>query len=225
MKNLKLLSVLLIVFILASISIGCTKKDAVKSTNEETVINNNSYTTESVTNTFDTKIYEEDLSLELTYPQIKGLENKELENKINETIKGEFLGIQSSLWAEANVVDESFEITSKTPDILSIKYNYITSPDNISKYEFFETININMKNGKLIRIQNLFNSEESVEKVKSIVDNIIKNQNFNIKNPIGNTNIYENIYFTDKNMIIYYENDELVEIEVPLNKILEYINI
>jgi len=225
MKNFKSISILLILLVGTFLSVGCTKQDNVNSTNENVVSNNNSYTTESVTNIFNTTIYEEDVSLEITHPQIKGLENKELENKINETIKDEFLGVQSLLAAETNVVDESFEIISKTPDILSIKYNYVTSNDNIKKYEHFETININMKNGESIEIQNLFKSEESVEKVQSIVEDIIKNQNLNIENPIGNEDIYEEIYFKDENMIIYDRNNDSSEIAVPLNEILDYINI
>lgn len=225
MKNFKSISILLILLVGTLLSVGCTKQDNVNSTNENVVSSNNSYTTESVTNTFNTTIYEEDVSLEITYPQIKEHPNEELKNKINETIKDEFLDNKTLLSAEANVVDENFEILSKTSSILSIKYNYVTSPDNISNYEFFETININMKNGKLIKIQNLFNSEESVEKVKSIVDNIIKTQNLNIQNPIGNKDIYEDIYFTDENMIIYDKNNDSDEITVPLNEILDYINI
>lgn len=225
MKNFKLLSILLIVFMVASVSIGCTKKNSVNSSKEEKSLDNNSYTIETVTNTFNTTIYEEDISLEITYPQIKELENKELEIKINTTIKDEFLGIQSLLTAEANVVDYNFEVTSKTSNILSIKYNILTSPDNIEKYEFFETINVNIKNGKLIEMQKLFKSEESVEKVRLIVDDIIEREDLNIENPIGNEDIYEDIYFTDKNMIIFDRSDQSVEIIVPLIDVLDYINI
>ncbi|WFD10718.1 hypothetical protein [Tepidibacter hydrothermalis] len=225
MKNFKLLSILLIIFMVASLSIGCSNKDDVNSSQEEKSLDSNSYTTQTVTNSFTTTIYEEDISLKITYPQINELANKELETKVNTTIKDEFLGIQSLLAAEANVVDDSFEITSKTADILSIKYNIVTSPDNIKKYSYFETININMKNGNLIEMKKLFNSEESVEKIKSIVDDIIEKEDLNIENPIGNENIFENIYFTDKNMIIFDRNDQSVEIKVPLNKIMDYINI
>ncbi len=229
MKNFKKISCIMI-FLLALLSVGCSEKDIVKGTDvdintkQENISSNSSYEVESVTNTFKTNIYEEDVDLEITYPQIKKLKDKEFQNTINETIKNEFLSYKEVLTSEGNVIDESVEITSKTDNILSIKYHFVNKPDDVEFHEEIN-ININMKNGKLIYADNLFKSEESVEKVKSIVDDIIKNENLNIENPIGNENIYEDIYFTDKDMIIYDINAKDIEIKVPLDKILNYINI
>lgn len=198
--------------------------DVSSNAKQENVLNDNSYEVEFITNIFKTKIYEEDVDLEITYPQIKGLEDKELQNSINETIKDKFLSYNEVLTSEGNVIDESLEITSKTDNVLSIKYNFVNKPDDVEFHEEIN-ININMKNGKLINAENLFKSEESIEKVKSIVDDIIKNENLNVENPIGNENIFERIYFTDKNLIIYNINDESTEIKVPLDEISDYINI
>lgn len=229
MKNLKKISCI-ILFLIALLSVGCSKKDITNSTNldssakQQNVLDDNSYEVESVTNTFKTKICDEDVDLEITYPQIEGLEDKELQNSINETIKNEFLSYNEVLASEGNVIDEKLEITSKTDNILSIRYKFVNKPDDVEFHEEID-ININMKNGKLIYSDNLFKSEESVEKVKSIVDDIIKNENLNVENPIGNENTYEDIYFTDKNLVIYNINDENTEIKVPLDEISDYINI
>ncbi|WFD10582.1 hypothetical protein [Tepidibacter hydrothermalis] len=229
MKNLKKVSCI-IIFLLSLLSVGCSNNDVVnsndvdKSSKQENISSNNSYEVESVTNTFKTKIYEEYVDLEITYPQVKGLEDKDLENTINKTIKNKFLSYNEVFAAECNVIDESLEIASKTDNILSIRYKFVNKPDDVEFHKEID-ININMKNGKLIYPDNLFKSEESVEKVKSIVDEIIKNENLNVENPIGNENTYEDVYFTDKNLVIYNINDENTEIKVPLDEISDYINI
>lgn len=86
MKKAKKISCI-ILFLMALLSVGCSKKNMTNSTDvssntkQENVLDDNSYEVESVTTTFQTNVYEEDIDLEITYPQIKRLEDKELQKR------------------------------------------------------------------------------------------------------------------------------------------------
>ena len=213
-----------------ALSIGCSKK--VVDTSEKLEVSAKEsedlkiepYKIEMVSETFKATIDEKEVTLESSYPQVKGLNNKEAENRANENIKNIFQSHELLLAEDDSVLDASFKITSKTQYVLSIRHKRTVKLKDGSKDEYFQGINIKIKDGSVMFWENLFKTEESIEKIKGIVDEVIKKENLNIENPIGKQNVYERRYFTDESMVIHHISPKDIEIEVPIDKVLDFLD-
>lgn len=94
-----------------------------------------------------TTLYEEDTELKISYPKIDGMNNTELQDKINTTIKKEILSVAKRMAAEANVVKGSVDATIE--DNITVTYNFVTNVNN-DEYDHSFTLTLDINTGEVL---------------------------------------------------------------------------
>lgn len=142
-------------------------------------------------------------SIRIIYPVISNLNNEILQQVINENI---YLRVESiSNYYDINrspTMDISYIIKTANEDIISIVLQgYVNCDDTAYPTSFFETINLDLNTGDVLKVSDLVNiDDEFISKLKA-------------SNPINNSYV-DNTYlssFSDdevKEMLIYADNED-----------------
>lgn len=115
--------------------------------------------------------YYENGVVKIHYPQVTGMENTEVQNKINECIKEKILGLDGDDINEYSVYELNYEIATKGTGVLSVVFNgymnvkMAAHPSNIVK-----TLNIDMKTGNNLRLKDYADFEYIVSCLESDYD-------------------------------------------------------
>jgi hypothetical protein len=104
------------------------------------------------------------------YPEISGLENKTIQNKINQKIKWSLLGNE-------RIENREYKVMNITNDILSIMY--METIDKDSKVYTGGHLNFNLKNGKELKLSDLFEKDTKYKEKINVYINQLKNKTSN----------------------------------------------
>lgn len=106
------------------------------------------------------------LSYSIKYPQITGLADREKQKKINKIIKTEALKVLDYYKEPYGTVDVDIDYTvSSSSDVLSIQYSGLGTVSNAAHPDqLFYTTNIDIKNGKRIRLKDIVDTGALAEK-------------------------------------------------------------
>lgn len=111
-------------------------------------------------------------------PAISGLENKNLEDSLNE----EYLEESKKLYEEFNAanknghlaIDSSFEVVTETPDLLSIRRNIeITQASGYTQNRY---VTIDKENEVLITLKSLFENDQYINVISENIKEQMKQQ-------------------------------------------------
>lgn len=168
--------------------------------------------------------------------------NKEIEKYINDEIRKDIMEFYNESQAEAKkyldnladienkfVANVDFEVKKNSDDILSINVIYYKYSGGAHGYYETVSYNIDMKDGKLLTLSDLFKPDIDYKKV---IDNEIRNK---IENIVKNDKEYEGVYqfngiklnnkfyIQDDNLVIYFDLYEIApyaagEPEFSINK-------
>lgn len=168
-----------------------------------------------------------DLVSIITYPVIKDLIDKRIEEKINGTIAARIedyksltdisqeLGIEETLkvW---------YEVPYKSKEKLSIKFfiqSYIKDEDYTDIT--IDTFNFDLNNGEDLALADLFKIKKYKDKLNSIVQAQFNNLEVQTNKEFAGLEDEQAYYLKDGNLVIFYQtlvytDDEPLEFEIPL---------
>ncbi len=160
------------------------------------------------------------VNMEIAYPQVVGIGDQLTEERVNKTIRQAFKSEHALLAGEGNVVDYAYEVVHFSKDWISIKFDFVTDPsgDGENTYQLFTTFTVDMHTGEPILFHNRWTALEDKDKeafIKLVETSLSEGQ----AHPIAET--FPEAYFTDENFMIYYYEDEMKTLSIPLQPALD----
>jgi hypothetical protein len=179
------------------------------------------------------------------------INNKDIEKNINKILKSDILGFYEKVKKEASqyysdakgvginpfVANVTFDVKENENNILSIYTIYYQYSGGAHGYNNDITYNIDLSDGKLIELKDLF--KENID-YKVIINEKINKQIDEIINEYGeSTPIYEfkgikdnqQFYLQDNNLVVYFELYEIApyaagipKFEIPLKELKDVLN-
>jgi len=194
---------------------ACTQdtetKEAVQNEVEDVVSIENVTTTESLT------VLGDSIDMEISYPVVKGISDQILEERINKTIRQAFRSENALLAGEANVIEQSYEVTHQSDEWLSIRFDFTTDPagDGKQTYQLFTSFTVDMTTGEPILFHSLW-EQLDLEGQKSFEAMIDAELGEGEDNPITVQGYYPEAYISGDDLIVYYYNTSMKEVILPL---------
>lgn len=162
-----------------------------------------------VTKTYTEKT--ENIEVETKYPVVTNMENKDVENKINNMIL-EKIGIQEE---PIEIDDETFketiqgdyEITLKTKNRLSIKFSdilYMEGAAHPSRYIY--SLTFDFKTGNILKLKDLF--KENVDyknKLNTILSEKVNKLDFKLFEEYKGIEEKQEFYMIENSLVVYYQ--------------------
>ncbi len=172
------------------------------------------------------------IEVEIKYPVITKMQNKDIENRINSIIENKF-GLHDE---PAETGDETFketlnvnyEVKRRTENALSLRIFFSAYMEGAAHpSNFIEGLTINLKTGKELQLQDLF--AQGVD-YKSILDPILKEKvnklDYELFEEFKGIEDKQGFYLTDTALVIYYQEYVYtphavgpLEFEIDLNEI------
>lgn len=116
--------------------------------------------------------YNKGQDIAVSYPQIKGLDDKNRQNIINELLKQDAMSYLNDV-SNLIYLEISYEIECKGNNLLSVRYHgWKKNSDDSYLSELFFVTNINMNTGNKIKLQDVFQINQNM------IDIIIKNGDY-----------------------------------------------
>lgn len=144
------------------------------------------------------------------YPQLNKMQNKEVQFKINNLILDKIYKLicsveLSELVNSPSIYIVNYEITYFINYVLSIKfYEYFYIPETRYSTLLLTSITINIKNGIVYGLKDLFDSESNY---KDFLNQLINNESIKF-----NIDVFNHNYYLTQDEIIIYNNYELISI-------------
>ncbi len=195
------------IFVIINLIVLCI---SLNSCNTSIIITNNSY--ENKTNVLINKdIYEQTNSciIHINYPLLHGLKNREIQNKINNQLKNDFLADVNNYCFENNIENVWVNIEKTynfyvSNNLLSIISNELTS-SNVIASNTIKDYNIDLKTGTFLTSIDLFNPRYKDDIVSVVLDDIF----LKAENP-HNKELYD-YYFSIKEDVFYRLHIQILE--------------
>lgn len=216
------LSVLMLLFSLlfCFLFVGCSgdKKDKIQAT-ELT----DKYVIESVS---EEKTYG-DTRTEFTYPVIKDLIDKRIEEKVNNTLKARIEDYRNLIAATEDLAVEEtmtvwYEVPFRSKEVLSIKF-YIKSYLKAEDYTdiTIDTFNFDLRTGEDIPIADLFTIKTYKDKLNAILQVKFNELDVETNKEFAGIDEDQDHYFKDDKLVIFfqslvYTDDAPLEFEIPI---------
>lgn len=160
------------------------------------------------------------VNMEMAYPQVVGVGDQLIEERVNKTIRQAFKSEHALLAGEANVIDHSYEVVHFSKDWISIKFDFETDPSGSGEntYQLFTTFTVDMHTGEPILFHNRWNAlgDEDKEAFVKLLESTLSEDD---QHPVGET--FPEAYFTDDKFMIYYYEDEMKTLSIPLQPALD----
>ncbi len=222
----KKIAAFLLVMALAVSTAACTQNTepaeasaVVESSQEESTEQAESQviTTENVTSTETLTVLGDSLEMEIDYPEVHGMNDKLAEERVNMTIRQAFRSEHALLAGEANVVEYSYDVTHLSDQWISIRFDFTTDPTGSGKknYQLFTSFTVDMSTGEPMLFHSLWN-ELNAEEQKSFIETIDSVLPADQVNPITGPESFPEAYMNGDNFVMYYYDDEMKEIAMPL---------
>lgn len=174
--------------------------------------------TESVTSTETLTVLGDSVEMEISYPEVHGMNDKLTEERVNMTIRQAFRTEHALLAGEANVTQSSYEVTHLSDQWISIRFDFTTDPTGEGKktYQLFTSFTVDMTNGEPMLFHSLW-GELNAEQQKSFIETVDSVLLEGQVNPITGPESFPEAYMKDDKLVMYYYDDEMKEIEMPLD--------
>lgn len=196
------------------------------------------------------KYSNEYIKADLKYPEIQGLENKEIQNSINNSIKNDVMEFNRQMEdaakesaEESRVSGEKFEpfIISSVYEITYNKHNIISI--SLVYYEFINgshsyiksSYNFNLSNGKPLSLKDLFKPGVDYQSIlnREIRKELILNKDKYFPDTIENfkgIDEYHPFYLENGDIVVYFGFHEIAPLEsqipvfnIPFSSVRNYI--
>lgn len=144
----------------------------------------------------------------VTYPQVSGLKNKDVQNRINDLIKKEVYDLippeGCDVYAE---IYGNYKVGVNRNGILSIKFNvYSIRKHAANGLEAQKSITVNLNTGKNYQLYELFRNNSDYRIVLSrMIQKMIEERQLPLLKEFTGITDYENYYLTDKALVVYFQ--------------------
>ena len=174
-------------------------------------------TTENVTTVEALTVLGDSIDMEIDYPEVHGMNDKLTEERVNMTIRQAFRSEHALLAGEANVTENSYEVTHLSDQWISIRFDFTTDPagDGKKTYQLFTSFTVDMTTGEPILFHSLW-SEMNAEEQKNFIETVDSILQDGQVNPITGPESFPEAYMSGDKFVMYYYDDEMKEIEMPL---------
>ncbi len=208
------------------------------------------YTNPIQIQTKDISYSDEYISGNLKYPEIKGLEDKEVENFINNSIQSDIMEFKRQMGEAAKetaeeakergeefepfIISSVYEVTYNKNDIISISIIYHEFINGIHSY-IKVSYNFNIKNGKPLSLKDLFKSGVDYQKIidKEVRNELILNKEKYFPDTLENFKgiaEYHPFYIDNGDVAVYFGFHEIAPvasqipiIKIPFYKLRDYV--
>lgn len=161
-------------------------------------------------NTEEYNVDENQLLVEIKYPQITDSSNKEIEDKVNAIINARVEEYKNMFYQDEEqkqYIYVNYEITKKDQDVLSMIFNISFSIEGVAHpSNFIYGVTINLHNGEEIKLTDLFRSNvDSVGMLNVILNEKISNLNYQLNSEFRGIEDGQGFYLTEDSLVIYYQ--------------------
>ncbi|NLJ76096.1 MAG: DUF3298 and DUF4163 domain-containing protein [Peptococcaceae bacterium] len=183
-----------------------------------------------------TKISEVQIENECTdvvFPQVSGLGNDAVEDKINRLIEERVLAMIPREGCDVyGDINGDYEVMLNERGILSLKFNVFTIRIHAANgIEEQRSLTVNLETGRLYRLYDLFKRNSNY---KSVINEIIREQieerDIPLIKEFAGIDDYEDYYLTKNNLVIYFQELEFTphfvgipEFPIPYSQIKNLI--
>jgi len=197
---------------------ACTQDTAqIESTEmvEETV--QEVVTIENVTSTETLTVLGDSVDMEISYPKVRGLNDQILMERINKTIRQAFRSENALLAGEANVIEQSYEVTHQSKEWISIRFDFTTDPSGDGKqtYQLFTSFTVDMTTGEPILFHSRWSEltkENQLAFETLLTDSLAEGE----VSPITGPETFPEAYINGESLVVYYYDNEMKEVQLPL---------
>jgi len=170
----------------------------------------------------------------ITYPQVEGLKNKTVQDKINEVIRKEVnYQIPPEGCSEFAEIFGKYEVALNEKGILSINLQFYTIRHHAANgLNVQKSINVDLESGKVYQLYELFKRNSNYRTfLNKMIKEQIKEQNLHLIKEFKGISDYEDFYLTENALVIYFQELEytihaegIPEFVIPYLKIRNLIS-
>lgn len=181
-------------------------------------------TIENVTTMENLTVLGDSVDMEISYPTVTGMTDKIAEERVNMTLLQAFRSEHALLAGEANVIESRYAVTHQSDEWISIRFDFTTDPtgDGKKTYDLFTSFTVNMKTGEPILFHELWkalNVEEQTAFIEMVNGVLAEGQ----VNPITGPESFPETYMNGDEFVMYFYDDEMKEVSVPLETSLNIL--
>lgn len=149
---------------------------------------------------------------DILYPMVYGLQNLEVQQKINDEIFSLMLRIASELRRPDLVtyITGSYEIKANQRNLLALTLVEMGDFGGAHPMTIIKSLNMDVTTGKVYELKDLFEpNSDYVQRISKIVDKQIKERGIILLNGFENIRPDQDYYIIDNNLIIYFQLYEI----------------
>lgn len=170
---------------------------------------------------------------DVRYPQISGLKDEDVRNKINELIKNQVLGLIPQEGCDVyQEIKGTYSVELNQKGILSIKFSVYTFRWHAANgLTVQKSITVNLETGKVYKLYDLFKRDSGYRTVLTkIIKDQIKERDLPLIKELHVIGDNEDFYLTNDSLVIYFQEIEFTphyvgipEFPIPYSQIKHLI--
>ncbi|WP_461205853.1 DUF3298 and DUF4163 domain-containing protein [Clostridium sp. DL1XJH146] len=143
---------------------------------------------------------------DITYPEVSGITNVEVQGKINNLIKEKFAIDESSIDDSKETYTITYKTQQKTSEILSLEINSSLYFDGAAHpNNAIDAITIDMKTGEEIKLQDLFKADVDYEtSLNEILKKRMEETEYQLYEEYNGIEENQSFYLTDSSIVFLY---------------------
>ena len=171
---------------------------------------------------------------DVSYPQVAGLKNEDVQNKINQLIRKQIIDlIPKEGCQKYNTIKGIYQVELNKNGILSIKFDvYTIRKQAANGLNVQKSITVNLETGKIYQVYDLFRRNSGYRAVITrMIKEQIKERDLPLIKEFKGIGDNESFYLTNNALVIYFQEIEFTphyvgipEFTIPFNQIKNLIN-
>lgn len=171
---------------------------------------------------------------DVSYPQVAGLKNDNVQSKINQLISRQILDlIPKEGCRDYETIKGTYEVKLNRDGILSMKFNVYTFRKQAANgLDVQKSITVNLETGKIYQVYDLFKRNSNYRAVITrLIKEQIKERDLPLIKEFKGIGDNESFYLTNNALVIYFQEIEFTphyvgipEFIIPFNQIKSLIN-
>ncbi len=171
---------------------------------------------------------------DVSYPQVAGLKNEDVQNNINQLIRKQIIDLIPKEGCEIyNTIKGIYQVELNKNGILSIKFDvYTIRKQAANGLNVQKSITVNLETGKIYQVYDLFRRNSGYRAVITrMIKEQIKERDLPLIKEFKGIGDNESFYLTNNALVIYFQEIEFTphyvgipEFTIPFNQIKNLIN-
>ncbi len=178
--------------------------------------------------------------INVVYPQVTGLSDAEVQERVNRAIEDRVLGLiaEQRQWPDANgmKIQEMvgvYKIGVNKNGVLSVRLENYMYPEHAAHgATMVKSVTVDLATGKVYTLGDLFQRGTGyIMVLNQIIRQQFKEKDLPMINEFRGITVNQDYYLTPKNLVIYFQQYEytpgyvgIPEFEIPYRTIINYIN-